>query len=174
MNNDMCPVSQAENATPYTSAGSSLSLSRTALVGLCQDILGKGLTFRFSAPGPSMSPFIRNGDIITLAPVQPVAYRLGDVVAFVQPGTERLVVHRVVGVSPDGCRIRGDNSLEDDGVIPHACILGQAIRVERNGKKVRVGLGPERKIIALLSRQRLLPWCVGAAAAVLSGIRRLT
>lgn len=167
-------MSPEEDATMYTHNRDTLSLSRTALVGLCRDVLKKGLPFRFSAPGPSMSPFIRNGDIITLAPYHPVSCRSGDVVAFVQPGTERLVVHRVVGVSPDGCRIRGDNSLEDDEVIPHACILGQAIRVDRNGKKVRVGLGPERKIIALLSRQRLLPWCVGAAAAVLSGIRRLS
>ncbi len=173
MNNDMCPVSQAENATPYTSAGSSLSLSRSALAGISRDVLEKGLPFRFSAPGSSMSPFIRNGDIITLAPFQADGCQPGAVVAFIRPDTGQLTVHRIFSVSGTGCRTKGDNSLQDDGEIPPVCIIGQVVRVERAGKSVRFGLGPERVIIALLSRWNLLPYCTSAAAAVLSMIRRL-
>lgn len=173
MNNAMNWVSQKEEIPAYTYAGDSRSLPGPVLVGLCRDILKKGVLFRFSVPGTSMSPFIQNGDIITLVPYSQASCRSGDVVAFVQPGTERLVVHRVVGVSPEGCRIRGDNTHGTEEEIPHACIFGKTIRVERCGEVIRFGLGPERVIIALLSRWQLLPYCTGAAGAFCSVIRRM-
>ncbi|MCX6688350.1 MAG: hypothetical protein NTZ39_01405, partial [Methanoregula sp.] len=140
---------------------------------LTRDILARGLPFRFSAPGFSMSPFIRDGDVITLAPYQAASCRPGVVVGFVRPDTGRLVVHRVVTISKDGCRIRGDNTPDEDGEIPHACIIGQVTRVERAGKTIRFGLGPERRIIALFSRRGWLPYCIGAAGKVCSVVRRL-
>lgn len=174
MNNDRSPVSPEENATSYSHAGGSLPLSGPALVGLSRKILNKGIPFRFSAPGTSMSPFIRDRDVITLTPYRSASCRIGDVVAFVRPKTGRLVVHRVVGVSRDGCRIRGDNTPEEDGEIPHACIIGQVIRVEHSGKVVRFGLGPERCIIALLSRRRWLPCFIGTARILCSAIRKFS
>lgn len=173
MNTNTSPVSPEENGTPYSHDGGSLSLSGPALVALCQEILTKGMSFRFTAPGFSMSPFIRDGDVITLVSYKEASCILGDVVAFVRPGTNRLVVHRVVRVTHDKCSIKGDNAPEDDEDIPHECIIGNVIRVERAGKTVRFGLGPERRIIALFSRRRWLPYCIGAAGKVCSVIRRL-
>jgi signal peptidase I len=174
MNNDVTPVQPEENVTLYSHNGGSLSLSGPALAGLTREILGKGLPFRFTAPGFSMSPFIRDGDVITLAPYKADSCRPGVVVAFVRPGTERLVVHRVVAVSKNGCHIRGDNAPDDDGDIPHASIIGQVVRIEHAGKTVRFGMGPERKIIAVLSRRNWLHYCTGAARAVCSVIRRFS
>jgi signal peptidase I len=161
-----------EKAAAYAHDGGSLSLSNTSLIVIIRDILARGVPFRFAAPGFSMSPFIRDRDIITLAPYEKTSCRIGTVVAFVRPGTGQLVVHRVVAASGDGWRIKGDNNPEEDGVIPHAAILGQVIQVERAGKFVRHGLGPERVIIALLSRWNLLFYLLYPIGKLYSVIRR--
>lgn len=173
MSEDWLSVSQKEDVTRYVHAGGSRSLPGPALAGLAREILTRGLPFRFYAPGTSMSPFIKDGDVITLAPPQAVSCRTGVVVAFIRPEAERLIVHRVIAVSREGCRIRGDNSSKEDGFVPHTCIIGHVIRVERAGKTIRLGLGPERIILALLSRNGLLPHVIGAAGSVYSVIRRL-
>ena len=132
-----------------------LSLSGTAFATLLRAVLDKGAPFRFRATGFSMSPFIRNGDVLTVSPLSGRP-RLGDVVAFVKEETGGLVIHRVVGTSAGGCLIRGDNSSRDDGYVPEANILGRITKVERNGKKMLLGLGPERYVIGVLARKGLL------------------
>lgn len=125
-----------------------------------------------------MSPFIRDGDVITLAPtqlsgrnprvptfsaalpdVEPVvrACGIGQVVAFVSPVSQRLVVHRIIGRHKSRFLIQGDNL---SGLVADAVrqddILGRVVRIERGRKRVWLGLGPERYVIAALSRAGLL------------------
>jgi hypothetical protein len=50
----------------------------------------------------------------------------------------------------------GDNSPKADGMIPRKSILGSVQKVERDGKKVYRGLGPERFLIAFLTCRGLL------------------
>lgn len=121
-----------------------------------------------------MSPFIRDGDTITLAPFDTAACRSGDIVAVIRPGSGRLVVHRIVCIDGDRCRIRGDNTPAEDGDFPFESVIGTVTRVERAGKTVRLGLGPERALIALLSRWGWLPRCMGPARAVYSTLRRFS
>ena len=130
-------------------------LSGTAFVTLLRAVLEKGVAFRFQATGFSMSPFIRNGDVLTVSPLSGRP-RLGDVVAFVKQETGGLAIHRVVATSAEGCLIKGDNSSRDDGYVPEANILGRIAKVERNGKKILLGLGPERYVIGVLARKGLL------------------
>ncbi len=144
-------------------SGNERRLSGPALVELMRAILGKGRPFRFCARGWSMSPFVRDGDLITVAPLPPRGrtragvYDLGEIVAFVSPSNGRLVVHRIVGRHESRFLIQGDNlpnravaTVERDG------ILGRIVQVERGRKRVWLGLGPERFAIALLSRVGLL------------------
>jgi hypothetical protein len=132
-----------------------LSLSGAAFIALLRAVLDKGVSFRFRATGFSMSPFIRNGDVLTVFPLSGRP-RLGDVVAFVKQETGGLAIHRVVGTGAGHCLIRGDNSSRDDGFVPEANILGCVTKVERSGKKILLGLGPERYLIAFLVRKGLL------------------
>jgi len=159
-------------ATPYEQACDFHALSGPALAEVAREVLSRGHSFRFLAPGTSMSPFIRNGDVVTLAPFDSAACALGDVVAFVQPGSGRLVVHRVVEVANDNCRIQGDNNPTEDGQFPFECITGTVARVERDGRTVLFGLGPERAVIAWFSRRRWLHRSTRAAGVVYSRIRR--
>jgi len=136
--------------------GSELSLSGSALVKLLGAVLGKGAPVRFRAKGFSMSPFIKNEDVVTLSPLQDASPSVGDVIAFVLQGTDKLCVHRVVGRKGDCYVTKGDNSSEADEPVPRENILGFVTRVERDGKEVFLGLGPERFLIAFLGRRGLL------------------
>jgi signal peptidase I len=141
---------------PAMKEGGELSLWGPALVELIRGVLDRNVPVRLRAKGFSMSPFIRNGDVITLFPSAGNSIHLGDVVAFVPPGTERLVIHRVIAKNGNALLITGDNLTEADGLVPQESILARVGKVERNGKEVLLGLGPERLLIVFLARTGLL------------------
>jgi hypothetical protein len=99
-----------------------------------------------------MSPFIKDGDVITVSPLSGALPRLGDVVAFIHANTERLIVHRVVGKKGRYFLLKGDNVSRVENKVPRKKLLGFVNIVERNSKQVFFGLGPERFLIALLTR----------------------
>lgn len=133
--------------------GQELPLSGQALLELLRAVLARGVPFRFRARGWSMAPFIRDGDVITVSPLRNAPPRVGEVVAFARPGAGNLVVHRVVARCGAGSLVAGDGVEQfTDGVIPAQNLLGRVTRVERNGHDVWLGLGPERIVIAWLSR----------------------
>ena len=141
----------------YTERGYELSLGNRPFKELLIDVLHKGAAFRFRAKGFSMSPFIKDSDVITVVPVSTYKPRFGDVVVFINPGTGKLVIHRVVGKRDTyHFYIRGDNLPTKKHLVPISQILGWVKRVERDGRAVTLGLGPEKALIALLSRRRLL------------------
>jgi signal peptidase I len=153
--------------------GSDLPLSGPALVQLLRSVLGKGAPVRFRAKGFSMSPFIKNDDVVTLSPLQNSFPGVGDVIAFVLHGTDKLCVHRVVGKEGNLYVTKGDSSSEADESVPIENILGFVRRVERNGKEVFLGLGPERYLIAFLGgRGLLLPLILPVSKVVRAMIKR--
>ncbi len=134
-----------------------LPLSGQALLDLMRAVLARGAPFRFCARGWSMAPFIRDGDVITVSPLQNGLPGVGDVIAFARPETGNLVVHRVVARRGTDSLVQGDSMPEyTDGMIPAENLLGRVTRVERDGREVLLGLGPERSVIAWLSRVGLL------------------
>ena len=141
---------------PPIESAPALSLSGPTLVELLRAVLGKGAPFRFRARGSSMSPSIRDGDVVTVSSLSGISPCPGDVVAFAHPGSGKLVVHRVVGKNKNSYLIKGDSVSEVDGFIPEASILGYVGKVERDGKRVFFGLGPEKLLIAFLTRGGLL------------------
>ena len=138
----------------YVIPGEELPISGAAMMELLGAVVDKDMPFRFRARGFSMSPFIKDSDVITVLPLT-AEPRLGEVVAFRHPVSQRLVVHRVVGAGSGIFRIRGDAVPQDDGLIPRNDILGRVAAVERNGKPVRLGMGPERALIAFVTRSGL-------------------
>ena len=100
-----------------------------------------------------MSPFVRNGDVLTLSPLSEAEPRLGDIVGCIHPESGKLVVHRLIGRRGADWIIRGDNSPQADGLIPKNDILGRVIRIERGAKSVSFGMGIERSLIVVLSSQ---------------------
>jgi hypothetical protein len=78
------------------------------------------------------------------------------VIAFIHPRTEKLLIHRVVWKSGDTYLLKGEGALEPDGLIKKENVLGLVTKVERKGKRIFLGLGPERFLIAILTRKNLL------------------
>ena len=123
---------------------------------LVKEVLGKGVECRLQVKGYSMSPFIKDSDVVTISPMSDSSPGFGDVIAFIHPGTEKLIIHRVVWKSRDAYLLKGESALEPDGLIKKENILGLVTKVERKGKRIFLGLGPERFLIALLTRTNLL------------------
>ncbi len=135
-----------------------LSLHAAEFAGLMHAVLAKDCAFRFCARGTSMTPFIRDGDIITIAPLAGQAPRLGEVIAvsrFDQNHSD-LVIHRIVSRLSRGFYVQGDGISCTQEFVALEQILGRVVQVERRGRTVRFGLGPERRLLAWLSRTRLL------------------
>ena len=136
--------------------GSDLPLSGRSLVELLRAVLEKGAPARFQAKGFSMSPFIKNNDVVTISPLKGKRPGLGEIIAFVHGETDGLCIHRIVR-EKDGFYItKGDNLSDTAESVPSENILGSVARVEREGKEVFLGLGPERYLIALVGRRGLL------------------
>ena len=131
-------------------------LSETVFGELLRAVLHSETGFRFQAGGFSMSLFIKNKDVITVYPYSRASPAIGDVVACFHPETKKIVVHRIVAKNGDAYLLKGDNIEKADGMVPAASILGAVRKVERNGKTVSLGLGPERAIIAFMARKRFL------------------
>jgi hypothetical protein len=140
----------------YVSPGGELHLSNLGQLALLRGMAERGVTLRTTVRGFSMFPFIRDQDVLTIAPLNGRIPAVGQVVAFIRPNTGRLAIHRVIARRGAAWFIRGDNSPEPDGIVSREGLLGVVTRVERKGRNVHAGLGAERAIIALLQRANAL------------------
>lgn len=122
---------------------------------ILQDLLAEGLSVEVPVTGTSMSPFIRSGDTITLAPIGRHVSRRGDIVGFPRPDG-RLVVHRVIALRDGRVLTRGDAATDEDGWIDAQAITCRVEGIERRSRRLSLGLGIERTIVAALSRAGLL------------------
>ncbi|MCJ7644034.1 MAG: S24/S26 family peptidase [Candidatus Aminicenantes bacterium] len=135
--------------------GRELSLSGESLLGLLEAVLAKGVPFRFRARGFSMSPLIKDGDVLTVAPRGEARLRPGDTVAFINPLNGKPAVHRIIRLDRGFVVVKGDNVAEPDGLVPERVVLGIVTAVERRGKKIHFGLGIEGRMVAFLSSHGL-------------------
>ena len=114
---------------------------------LAESVLQAGVSLQFQAHGSSMTPAIRDGDTLLIAPTQAHELRMGQIV-LCQTENNRYVVHRIVrrcrqqgGVS---FLLKGDQCRSADGWVDGSRILGQAIQARRPGKTVRLGGAGQR------------------------------
>jgi hypothetical protein len=119
-------------------------------------VLDQGKPIRFNAKGVSMSPFIKDGDTVTIAPIGRRRPVLGDVLAFNHPERGELLVHRVVARKADRYLMKADHGRHPDGWISPGDVIGLLAAVQRGEQRVWLGLGCEKWLIAQLSRQDLL------------------
>lgn len=123
------------------------------MAALVEELAGRGVSARFVARGGSMSPWIRDGDVVTVTPLGSVASAgPGEVGAFKRPGSGRLTVHRLVRRVSEGWEARGDRLGGTDGVVADGEILGIVTRVERRGREAFLPRGPAGLLLARLSR----------------------
>lgn len=119
----------------------SLNCSSPAFAQISAELLGNGITLRFRAQGISMHPLIRDGDILTVEPIQSEVLRVGDVVLFVNH-QDRPILHRIVrrhkSTGINRYILQGDRVRYIDGIIPQSEILGKLASLERDGCQIEM------------------------------------
>jgi hypothetical protein len=148
-------------------AGLEERADRPLVTRLVSELLREGRPVSLPVTGSSMAPFMRSGDLLSIRPPD-VRPRLGDVVVRVEPG-ERLLIHRVIARRADSLSTRGDAAAAPDPPAPLSGVVGVVEHIERGGRSVGLGLGPERVPIALLSRLGLLASLLRPIRFVLRG-----
>src|SRR3989454_7882575 len=102
------------------------------------ELLRCGNRVRFRAVGASMQPTIEDGELITVAPVEPAAVKRGDILLY--RGERGLIAHRLVGLrrSVKGEDVRyllqGDASVDRDDPVQPGQVLGRVVAVRRGGR----------------------------------------
>jgi signal peptidase len=129
-----------------------VSLKHAELSSISKEVLVRGGLFCFKAHGSSMYPFIRDGDVLTVQPVETDSLNIGDV-AFYRSTRERLVAHRVVEKKFTNGKcvliMRGDSGLNTSEQVPAEHVLGRVMSIQR-GQKVMYLEDKSWKLAALL------------------------
>ncbi len=89
--------------------------------------------------GSSMNPTLCGLDLLEIVPYGKWPVRVGDVILFLPPEEDQLVVHRIVRVTSKGICSRGDNSTSNDPwLLQPADISGRVVAVWRAQKRRRI------------------------------------
>lgn len=114
---------------------------------LAASVLQAGVSLQFQARGGSMTPAIRDGDTVLVAPVRARDLRVGEIVLS-QTANEKFVVHRILRRRrQQDCLsflLKGDLCHSPDGWVDGSRILGRAIQVRRQGRVARLHGGGQR------------------------------
>jgi signal peptidase I len=147
---------------------------------LARELLQKGITLRFRARGASMSPSVRDGDVLHVRAVQPEEFAPGDLV-LCTVGAGKLVAHRVLSRAGEGgalaLLVKGDRVPVPDGMVALHDVLGKVHAQERRESLVslttrrRQALG-RALAWASLHAPGLLPGVGAIRARILSAGRR--
>jgi len=102
---------------------------------LSGELLSLGYGVRFRAPGTSMHPTIRHGDVITIEPVAPANLKRGDIILYRLKSD--FIAHRIVNIEErKGCGLtfilRGDASATCDAPVRQKQVLGKVVYLERD------------------------------------------
>ncbi len=134
---------EATLAATRAAEGSPGAPAVPAPLGDLEDLLGSWMVYT----GPSMNPTLVEPDLVEIQPYGDRPVRAGDVIAFRSPTNDIPVVHRVLSVTPEGMRTRGDNNPCDDAwPVRPGEILGRVSAVRR-GKRHRTLAGGWRGLL---------------------------
>ena len=126
-----------------------LNLKREDFTSIAQEVLGRGRILRFKAKGGSMSPFIRNGDVVEVVPVKG-KINLGDIILY-HSSCGSPVIHRVIHRNTESIITKGDSVPGSDQPILSKQVLGQVVAVEKDGWRMRLDSPMGRLLNILLA-----------------------
>jgi len=109
-------------------------------------------TVAYLTSGASMRPLLRtHKDIVMISKAQhPLS--VGDVPLYKKKGVEKLILHRIIGVSPDGTYIiRGDNTYQKE-YVPQSDVVGVMTAIYRGGKYIDCSTSRTYKIYVKTNR----------------------
>jgi signal peptidase I len=103
------------------------------------ELLSRGYSIRFRPGGHSMHPTIRDGEVVTVSPVDARMVKRGDILFY--RSEHGVIAHRVVRIREEKSAqrvfiLRGDASHSCDEPVRAEQVLGRVISVERDGRKI--------------------------------------
>lgn len=131
-------------------------------IDVSTELLRRGQSVRFRAPGLSMHPAIKEGETITVVPISPFNIKRGDILLYL--AGRKVIAHRLVGIEkkkgdssnqsstqypaqsptqsskyrPRLFLLRGDASAICDEPVEAQQILGKVVSVERDGRSINL------------------------------------
>ncbi len=145
-----------------------MNVSCRELVPIIKVALSAGSRVQFTATGGSMIPFIRSGETVELAEVQPGQIALGDVLLALRPDGV-YVLHRVAAIGDEGVLMVSDAG-RTDGWIPMQDVVARATAVYRRGRRHELDTASARRMGLIW--MRLGSFATGALAVYLALRRR--
>lgn len=138
----------------------------TEFYELGKELADSGLSLRCQVRGRSMFPFVRDGDVIQVAPASIDQLSVGDII-FYRSGT-RLLAHRVLGLvdTKEGkfAKARGDAFFQPDPPISSDDLIGRVEFVSRlsrgHWRQISPGEGLTGLIGVLVARSQRVHRCV--------------
>lgn len=121
---------------------------RELIPSLAEEVFARGGRVRLTVHGVSMSPFLRGGDVVELAPVSPRGPRVGDIVLARGKG-ETYMLHRVARVSDEGYYLLGDAQEMCSGPHERAQLVAQVVGAWRGTRRLHV-VGPGWRLVGRL------------------------
>ena len=124
-----------------------LNLKRDDFTSIAQDVLGRGRILRFKAKGGSMSPFIRNGDVVEVVSVKGEV-NFGDIILY-HSSYGNSIIHRVIQRNKESIITKGDSVPGFDHPVLFKQVLGRVAAIEKNGWRIRLDK-PVGKLLNIL------------------------
>ncbi len=117
-----------------------------------------GTLFFAAYVGPSMNPTLREPEMMEIAPYDKRPLRVGDVVFFLPPQSDRPVVHRVARLTPAGVSTLGDNNTREDAfLLQPKDIKGRVVAAWRGRKRREIAGGLPGRLTSRWLRWRRIP-----------------
>ena len=128
--------------------------SSAGLGVLLTAVCRKQKAFKFRAKGGSMSPFIRNNNLIIIKPYTKYP-EVGDVAAYISVETKQMFVHRIIKQLKNGYYVfKGDSNKQSDDIVHIDAIYGYVESVIQ--KKIKIKYGSFLyNLYALLAKRNL-------------------
>ncbi|HSR30026.1 MAG TPA: hypothetical protein VLY63_05625 [Anaerolineae bacterium] len=154
----------------------SLECDGVEVYELGKELMSLGASLQLEVRGWSMYPFLKDKDVVEIAPVRMAEIDIGDIVVF--RSEDRLLAHRVVGVVSDEkgfcLRVRGDSFRQEDPPVKETNLIGKITAVHRDRRTgqhvIRLDQGSARSLGRWVAQSRFVHRCVRRGAI---GIRRL-
>lgn len=165
-------------SSPHDPRAAATSLSISALgdgagVRLLGEVMERAGEVRMRVTGRSMAPFLRGGEILTLAKVTADSLRRGDLILFTRP-SGRPKLHRIIRVANGGgggrlfmtggdalaghdAAVREEEILGKARIVEHPASLRGPLRLESRGWRLRSALAAfvwEARIVARAAASR--------------------
>jgi signal peptidase I len=126
------------------------------MIKIIKEILKRGIPLKMQVRGKSMLPFFMDRQKVIIRPLINDPLKTGDIIAFIHPKYDNLIIHRIIKINNDFFISKGDAVLRSDGWISKGNILG-VVEYRERMKYVKVFLSKWRIWYLLIKIFHLLP-----------------